>query len=131
MYRLPEKAILCGSDLRAVTPMEMLGIFFGLRARHYVDTNRSELGEPDYLQARALFPRSRHLHYYHMMQSVQNGASLFEPNERGHPVDLASWLSDLVATGPWLRAPEPMEENPYAYSKEPEYVGYHESGRIK
>ena len=31
---IPQRAVDCGSDLRALTPREMLGVFFGARARH-------------------------------------------------------------------------------------------------
>ncbi len=62
-FRLPRKAITCGSDLRALKPMEMLGIFIGLRARHFQDTNHFDLAERDWLQARALFPNNRKLQF--------------------------------------------------------------------
>src|SRR3979409_679935 len=48
-HGLPQKAVSCGSDLRAVTATEMLGIFIGLRGRHFEDTQRPDLAEPDYL----------------------------------------------------------------------------------
>src|SRR5262245_32481002 len=35
--QLPKKAIACGSDLRALLPREMLGVFLGLRGRHMRD----------------------------------------------------------------------------------------------
>lgn len=37
-YRLPPLAITIGSDLRALTPREMVGMFVGLRGRHMRDT---------------------------------------------------------------------------------------------
>jgi hypothetical protein len=126
-HRLPEKAIACRSDLRALTPQEMLGVFFGLRGRHFVDTNRDELAEPDYLTARALFPRNRQLHYAQVMSSVQFGMRLFEPEERGHPIELACWLEEVVAREPWKRTTNTGKEDSCAYDNT-EYR-YDESGR--
>jgi hypothetical protein len=102
-YRLPLKAVRCGSDLRALAPREVLGEFVGLRGRHYDDTGRPDLAESDYLLARCLFPRSRHLHYVQLMASVQGGMDLFEPGERGHPVELANLLQEVVRLAPWER----------------------------
>lgn len=102
-HRLPQKAMDCGSDLRAVTHREMLGLFLGLRARHYENTNRLEEAEPDYLQARALFPRHRNLYYAQNQFSVQQSSELFEPGERGHPTELLSWLKDVCRVGPWIK----------------------------
>ncbi len=89
LYNLPEKAIRCGSDLRAVTPRELLGTFFGLRGRHYENTDRFENAEVDYLLARYLFPKNRSLHISQHQRMVQYGIDLFEPGEKGHPVELA------------------------------------------
>lgn len=102
-YGLPLKAVRCGSDLRALTPRELLGVFVGLRGRHYEDCAQPDSAEPDYLLARYLFPRSRLLHYAQVMASVQNGMDLFEPSERGHPAELASWLQEVVRQAPWER----------------------------
>jgi hypothetical protein len=33
-HKLPKLALDCGSDLRSVTPLKMLALFLGLRARH-------------------------------------------------------------------------------------------------
>jgi hypothetical protein len=86
----------CGSDLRAVTPHEMLGLFFGLRARHLENINRFEEAEPDYLLARYLFPQNRHLAIAQHQVSVQLYQHLFEPPEKGHPIELADWLRQVV-----------------------------------
>jgi hypothetical protein len=32
---------------------------------------------------------------------------LFEPNERGHPADLAMWLRQVVRMAPWERRSAP------------------------
>lgn len=95
-YQLPAKAVRCGSDLRAVTPREMLGLFFGLRARHFENTGRFAEAETDYLLARHLFPQNRYLAIAQHQVSVQNYQDLFEPTEKGHPVELAEWLRQVV-----------------------------------
>jgi hypothetical protein len=130
-HRLPVKAITCGSDLRAVTPMEMLGIFFGLRARFFDDTGHAERSETDYLLARSLFPRNRHLQFAQVMASVQAGIDLFEPNEPGHPIELSTWLRDVVRMQPWKRQPQAtqMQECANADQRNGEYT-YDESGRL-
>jgi len=111
-YHLPARAIRCGSDLRAVTPREMLGLSFGLRARHFENTNRLGEAEVDYLVARCLFPQNRHLYIGQNQASVQSSMELFEPGEKGHPTELACWLHDVVRLGPWNRDrfPQPFHE---------------------
>jgi Transglutaminase-like superfamily len=110
VYNLPRKAVDCGSDLRALTPREMLGVFIGFRARHYDDTAQSGLAEDEYLLARSLFPQSRNLQFAQIMSSMQNGMDLFEPWERGHPVELASWLREVVRLAPWELRPSFQEK---------------------
>jgi hypothetical protein len=102
-FSLPEKAVTCGSDLRALRPRELLAVFVGLRARHYEDTNRPLDAEPDFLLARHLFPNCRRLQFAQIMASVQNGTHLFEPFEAGHPVELADWLEIMVEKAGWPR----------------------------
>ncbi len=92
-YELPPKAIGSGSDLRAVTPREMLGIFIGFRGRHMRDTNRLAEAEGDYLLARHLFPSNRKLYIDAMAAAVQRSERLFEPGELGSPQSLADWIS--------------------------------------
>ena len=114
-YHLPAKAARCGSDLRAVTPREMLGLFFGLRARHFENTGRFAEAETDYLLARHLFPQNRYLAIAQHQVSVQNYQDLFEPTEKGHPVELAEWLRQVVERMGFpppaasFAAPKPME----------------------
>jgi hypothetical protein len=114
-YRLPAKAIRCGSDLRAITPREMLGVFLGFRARHLDDTGRYADAETDYLLARHLFPRNRNLAIAQHQASVQRYADLFEPNEKGHPVELADWLERVVKVAGW-KAPshQPRKDGTHA-----------------
>jgi hypothetical protein len=57
-YQIPEEAIACGSDLTALGPRRLLGMFVGLRARHWQDIGRLVEAGEDYLLARDLFPNS-------------------------------------------------------------------------
>jgi hypothetical protein len=100
-YGLPQRAVDCGSDLRAITPREMLGVFVGLRARHLENINCFPEAEPDYLLARYLFPKNRQLYISQNQTSVQCSMDLFEPHEKGHPVELARWLQEVVRVAPW------------------------------
>lgn len=92
-YDLPPKAISSGSDLRAVTPRELLGIFMGFRGRHMRDTGRAEEAEQDYLLARHLFPTNRRLYISATAVAVERSARLFEPGEIGSPQSLADWIN--------------------------------------
>ncbi len=128
-YRLPPKAIHCGSDLRALTPRELLGVFVGLRGRHYEDTDRFALAESDWLLARYLFPRNRHLHSVQIMASVQNGMELFEPDEPGHVVETARWLQEVVRQAPWERQGSfPEKEVSHASARDTVFT-YDHSGK--
>ena len=106
-YKVPQRAVDCGSDLRAVTPRELLGLFLGARARHLENTHLFTEAEPDYLLARYLFPKNRCLYVAQNQVSVQCSMDLFEPHEKGHPVELARWLQEVVHVAPWNRKPIP------------------------
>lgn len=93
-YGLPPVAIRCGSDLRALKPRELLGVFVGFRARHMQDLERYQDAELDYLLARRLFPNSRRLYIDAMILAVRRGASLFEPAEVGSPLDVAAMIRE-------------------------------------
>lgn len=101
MENLPRKALACGFDLRAVTPREMLGLFIGLRARYLENTYCFDEAERDYLQARALFPSNRQLHFQQLQLSLQQGADYFEPGERSHPSETAAWLLEVCRAKGW------------------------------
>jgi hypothetical protein len=58
-YGLPEWAVRCGSDLTALRPRELLGLFVSLRARHYQDCGHFQRGLEDYRLAHRLFPNNR------------------------------------------------------------------------
>jgi hypothetical protein len=92
-YELPPKAISSGSDLRAVSPRELLGIFVGFRGRHMRDTGRADEAERDYLLARHLFPTSRGLYLDATALAVERSVRLFEPGELGSPQSVADWIN--------------------------------------
>ncbi|HXG11591.1 MAG TPA: transglutaminase family protein [Gemmataceae bacterium] len=104
-YGLPPVAIRSGSDLRALKPREMLGVFLGFRGRHMRDTGRWEEAEADYLLARWLFPNSRHLYIDAMALAVPRGAALFEPGELGSPQSLAEAITEQYGSGPAWATP--------------------------
>lgn len=91
-HGLTLKAISSGSDLRAVKPRELLGIFIGLRGRHMKDTGNLEEAEKDYLLARHLFPCNRSLYFGAMNVVIQRSTHLFEAEEDGTPLSLADWI---------------------------------------
>jgi hypothetical protein len=101
--RIPQRAVDCGSDLRGLTPREMLAVFFGARARHLENVHCFGDAERDYLVARYLFPRNRQLYINQNQVSVQNSMDLFDPGEKGHPIELATWLRQVVEVAPWTR----------------------------
>jgi hypothetical protein len=92
-YELSPKAISSGSDLRAVAPRELLGIFVGLRARHMRDTDRIEESEQDYLLARHLFPSNRKLYIAAMAAAIERSGQMFEPGELGSPQSFVDWIN--------------------------------------
>jgi hypothetical protein len=103
-YELPPKAISSGSDLRAVNPREMLGIFLGFRGRHMRDVGRWDEAERDYLLARHLFPSNRKLYIDAMGVVVDRSVRLFEPGELGSPQSVAEWLnSQYQAARPFVK----------------------------
>lgn len=123
-HKLPAKAQSCGSNLRAVTPREMLGLFLGLRARHLENTHRMSQAEPDYLLARYLFPTNRYLYIVQNQTSVQCSMDLFEPHEKGHPVELAQWLRDVVRIAPWTRRSQSKSDHNPRQPKEKKDVNH-------
>jgi hypothetical protein len=96
-WNLPPKAITCGSDLRAVNPRELLGLFVGFRARHNRDSGRLALAERDYLLARYLFPEYRRNSREQMAATARCNVSRFEEDEPGHPANL--WALGVEVAG--------------------------------
>lgn len=93
-YHLPLIAVVCGSDLRALKPREMLGAFLGLRGRHMRDTNRLREANADYLLARWLFPLSRRLYIDSTAVAIPQANELFQPYEIGSAQSLAEVLTE-------------------------------------
>lgn len=60
-FRIRPIAVKTGSDLTALTAGQMLGAFFGLRARHFMDTNHIRQADQNYSLGRWLFPESQRL----------------------------------------------------------------------
>lgn len=89
---IPDVAIECGSDLRALTPRQIVGLFIGLRGRHREDTELLTEAETDYLLARTLFPENRRLYMAQIGVSVQFSDQRFRVGEAGHHTGLARWL---------------------------------------
>jgi hypothetical protein len=58
-YGIPEWAVRSGSDLAALRPRELLGLFVSLRARHRQDCGDLQRGLEDYRLAHRLFPNNR------------------------------------------------------------------------
>jgi hypothetical protein len=88
---IPQIALSSGSDLRALRPREMLGVFVGLRARHKFDLGRAHndrnlmlASETDWLLARHLFPNGRGNYHNQVWVTALRGDYLFEPYEIGH-----------------------------------------------
>lgn len=91
-YAIPEVAVECGSDLRALTPREVLGQFFGLRARYFMDTGRYAPAERDYLLARSLNPTNRWLYCAGLKASLAWADVRFDPDEPNHPAAIVRSL---------------------------------------
>jgi hypothetical protein len=119
---LPPIAIASGSDLRALRPREMLGVFVGLRARHLQDlgkqAGREDLmlaSEPDWLLARSLFPINRAIYKHQMVISAMRGDMLFQSDEAGHPSTFIGCLEEVrrsrAKSGYMRGTPQPTESH--------------------
>lgn len=96
---VPKSALRCGSDLRALSKRELLGIFVALRARHICDVGKATEdegrmieSESDLLLSRYLFPRRQDTYKFQMAISAIRGETLFDEHETGHPVTFAEFL---------------------------------------
>ena len=87
-----KKAVDCGSDLRKLTGREMLGLFVAARARHFDDTNNTDLAARDYALAHTLAPNNRKIYVGLVESLVPQGEKLFASNEIGHPLSLGQYL---------------------------------------
>lgn len=96
-FKLPKRAVECGSDLRRLTMREMIGAFLSLRGRHRIDIGLRLEADADYSLSRAIFPNYRRAYVAAMNPVLRRGATLFDPGEVGHPDSL---FEDLAPT--WL-----------------------------
>lgn len=96
-FKLPKKAVACGSDLRKLSAREMLGIFIALRARHFRDVGDMTRADADYARARVLAPRYRAAYVNGVVPMLKTGENLFERGELGHPDSLFEDLAPVFA----------------------------------
>ena len=103
---VPERAIPVGSDLRALSPREVLGIFVASRARHTQDIGKHNCdeskmleSESDWLLSRYLFPVQRKTYTNQLAISAMRGETLFGRTEIGHPVSFAIFLRQMFSSG--------------------------------
>ncbi len=99
-HRLPPQALRSGSDLRAVSPREMLGLFVGLRARHLRDVSQLAAAERDLLLARYLFPANRTNSREQIAASCEANIGRFERDEPGHPMTLWALGNEILGKQP-------------------------------
>lgn len=97
-FNLPPRATTQGSDLKRMTARQMLGFFISLRARHFADTNRTDLADRDYALARSLLPNHRRTYMASMDAALMKGSKLFELDEGGHPLALSRHLNMQFAS---------------------------------
>ncbi len=110
---IPISALRCGSDLRALSRRELLGVFVALRARHICDIGKSTQdegkmlkSESDWLLSRYLFPLRQDTYRFQMAISAMRGETLFDTEETGHPVTFADFLE-----GTYRGRQSPQQQN--------------------
>jgi hypothetical protein len=96
-HKLSRRALMGRSDLRALNARELLGLFVALRARYWNNTEQCALAEQDYLLARYLFPGNHYLFNCLIRESLHRATFMFEPCEKGHPIELLEWLRETLA----------------------------------
>jgi hypothetical protein len=97
-FDLPEIAASCGSDLRAVTRREMLGLFVAIRSSHFGAIRDNHRAETGLLLARYLFQQNRTLYSSQMEASIERGQDLFDRHEGGHPAHVGDKLREWLRT---------------------------------
>jgi hypothetical protein len=87
-YGIAEEAIRSGSDLTALRPRQLLGLFVSLRARHFEDTGHLDEARADYELAARLFPNNLRFRakVAELTSPFQYGGSL--------PAECRSWSRD-------------------------------------
>lgn len=104
-HGIPDIAVDIGSDLKPLSPRELLGVFYGLRGRHNRDCERIQDAEEDYLFARTLFPQNRRLYMEQMECSVLMSKTRFGSAERGSISGMLHWLQGGTWSTPQTRSP--------------------------
>lgn len=99
-FKLPKRATACGSDLRKLAAREMIGVFLGLRGRHYADTNRMPLADLDFALARVLYPSHRRTYAAALDSMVQCGSELFEEHELCPPTAMRTTPTTVLRSQP-------------------------------
>lgn len=94
-HNLSPRVVSSGSDLRALTPRETLGIFVGLRARHMQDSGNLKEAAKDYLLARYLFPANHYLYLKGTGATLLRAAEMYDPGDEGHPLMWADSMEYL------------------------------------
>jgi len=95
-YQIPPVAVACGSDLRAVAPREMLGLFVAIRALHFKRIRQARQAELGLLLARHLFPCNRLLYSSQMELSIECGLRMFDRGETGYPGNVGRGLREWL-----------------------------------
>lgn len=107
-FNLPKKAVQCGSDLRRLTAREMLGVFVGLRARHYHDAGDMDRADSSYALARVLFPSHRDSCVRSLIPFLWRADRLFDAGEKGNPDSIFEGLAPTIAPDVYYaHAPRP------------------------
>jgi hypothetical protein len=115
-FKLPMRALRCGSELRKLTAREMLGAALARSARHHVDVRKWQRADSDYSLARHLFPNHRQTHMRACATMVKLSANIFEPHETGH---MNSFFEDLCPQ----MAPDVYERREQLYARAPVSTG--------
>jgi hypothetical protein len=93
-HNVPKIAITSGSDLRALQPREMLGVFIGLRGRHMHNTNRDDEAERDYLLAATC---SRPTGDYTVCRPNWSSNAALKSLKRGNTARRKIWATGLAS----------------------------------
>lgn len=124
--RLPPEAVACGSDMKALSPRERLGVFIGLRARHFKNLGEMErnrewlrLAERDYLLARWLFPAHREHNKMLLHYSAYFSDERFDRREAGH---WRSYGQLMVEVDEYLQGSHPSLQLDHRWRLAPEAI---------
>jgi hypothetical protein len=122
-FNLTRKAVSTGSDLRALTPHEMLGAFLGSRGRHMRDVGNLAEAYRDYLLARYLFPANHDLYIKGTGVAMFYSETMFDELEEGSPANLRLWLEENYGfVGTRRTTPLDLSDSPEIQSPIPSHV---------